>query len=123
MNVNRKERLVDHTKPGRERMSLTHEAKGHEIPVALGNTVATGASDSTGATNSFQHVCITLAANWTGVGATGDGVVVLQLTERVERRDEYLGDLMLSTSSHMAVGGSREAAYASTASLHASPVV
>ena len=30
---------------------------------------------------------------------------------------------MLSTSSHMAVGGSREAAYASTAALHASPVV
>ena len=30
---------------------------------------------------------------------------------------------MLSTSSHMAVGGSREAVYASTATLHASPVV
>ena len=30
---------------------------------------------------------------------------------------------MLSTNSHMAVGGSREAAYASTAALHASPVV
>ena len=30
---------------------------------------------------------------------------------------------MLSTSSHMAVGGSREAVYASTAALHASPVV
>ena len=30
---------------------------------------------------------------------------------------------MLSTSSHMAVGGRREATYASTAALHASPVV
>ena len=30
---------------------------------------------------------------------------------------------MLSTSSHMAVGGRREAAYASTAALHASIVV
>ena len=30
---------------------------------------------------------------------------------------------MLSTSSHMAVGGRREAAYASTATLYASPVV
>ena len=30
---------------------------------------------------------------------------------------------MLSTSSHMAVGGSREAVYASTAALHAPPMV
>ena len=30
---------------------------------------------------------------------------------------------MLSTTSHMAVAGSRETAYASTAALHASPVV
>ena len=30
---------------------------------------------------------------------------------------------MLSTWLHMAVGGRREAAYASTAALHASPVV
>ena len=30
---------------------------------------------------------------------------------------------MWSTCSHMAVGGSREAVYASTAALHASPVV
>ena len=30
---------------------------------------------------------------------------------------------MLSTSSHMAVGGSREAAYASTAAFQTSPVV
>ena len=29
---------------------------------------------------------VPLDANWTGVGATGDGVVVLQLTERVELR-------------------------------------
>ena len=42
MNINRMERSVDLTKPGRERMYLTHEAKGHEIPVALGNTMATG---------------------------------------------------------------------------------
>ena len=34
-----------------------------------------------------------------------------------------LGALMLSTSSHMAVGVSREAVYASTAALHASSVV
>ena len=30
---------------------------------------------------------------------------------------------MLSTSSHMAVGGSTEAAYASTAAFHALPMV
>ena len=36
---------------------------------------------------------------------------------------EDLGAVMLSTSSHMAVGGRREAAYASTAALHASPAV
>ena len=57
MNVNGKERLVDRTKPVRERVYLTNEAKGHEIAVALGNTVATGSSDSTGATNSFQRAC------------------------------------------------------------------
>ena len=33
---------------------MTHEAKGHEIPLALGNTVATSSSYCTGATNSFQ---------------------------------------------------------------------
>ena len=55
MNVNGKVRLIDGTKPGRERMHVTHEAKGHEIPVALGNTVATGLSYCTGATNSFQR--------------------------------------------------------------------
>ena len=56
MNVNGKARLIDCTKPGRERMYLTHEAKGHEILVALGYTVATGGSNSMGATNSFQRV-------------------------------------------------------------------
>ena len=55
MNVNGKVRLIDRTKPGRERMYLTHEAKGYEIPVALGNTVATGGSSSTGAINSLQR--------------------------------------------------------------------
>ena len=38
MNVNGKVRLIDCTKPGRERMYVTQEAKGHEIPLALGNT-------------------------------------------------------------------------------------
>ena len=42
MNVNGKVRLIARTKPGRERIYLTRVAKGHEIPVALGNTVATG---------------------------------------------------------------------------------
>ena len=55
MNVNGKKWLIDLTKTGRERMYLTHEAKGHEIPVPLGNTVATGSSNSTGPTNSFQR--------------------------------------------------------------------
>ena len=41
MNVNGKEGVIDFTKPGRERMYLTHEAKGHEIPEALSNTKAT----------------------------------------------------------------------------------
>ena len=54
MNVNGKERLIDRTKPGRERMCVTHEAKGHEIPVALGNTVATGGSNCTGATKDME---------------------------------------------------------------------
>ena len=54
MNVNGKLRLNDGTKHGRERMYLTHEANGHDIPMALGNTVATGGSNYTGATNSFQ---------------------------------------------------------------------
>ena len=53
MNINGKVRSIDRTKPGRERMYLTHEAKGHEIPVALGTTVATGGFNSTGATNPF----------------------------------------------------------------------
>ena len=48
MNVNGKVRLIDLTKPGRERMYLAHEAKGHEIPVALGNTMAIGSSNSDG---------------------------------------------------------------------------
>ena len=55
MNVNGKVRLIDRTKPSRARMYLTHDAKGHEIPVALGNTVATGSSNSTRATNSFPQ--------------------------------------------------------------------
>ena len=54
MNVNGKEPSVDRTKPDRGTMYLTHEAKGHQILVALGNTVATGGSNSTGVTNSFQ---------------------------------------------------------------------
>ena len=37
-----------------ERTYMTHEAKGHEIPVAMGNTVATGSSNCMGATISFQ---------------------------------------------------------------------
>ena len=46
---------MDRTKPGHEGMYVTHEARGHEIPVALGNTVATGGSNCMGATNSFQR--------------------------------------------------------------------
>ena len=46
---------MDRTEPGRERMYVTQEAKGHEIPVALGNTVVTGSSNRTGATNSFPR--------------------------------------------------------------------
>ena len=52
MNVNGKERLIDRTKRGLERIYLTYEAKGHGIPVALGNIVATG---GLGATNSLQQ--------------------------------------------------------------------
>ena len=43
-----KERVIDLTKPGPARMYLTHEAKAHEIPVALGNTTVTGSINSTG---------------------------------------------------------------------------
>ena len=49
-----KERPIDVTKLGRKGY-LIHEAKGHDIPVALGNTVATGSSYSTGPANSFQQ--------------------------------------------------------------------
>ena len=35
MNVTGKERAIDLIKPSRERMYLTHQAKGHVIPVAL----------------------------------------------------------------------------------------
>ena len=45
----------------------------------------------------------------------------VQSSERVLPED--LGALMLRTSSHMAVGGRREAVYASAVALHASPVV
>ena len=38
-----------------ERTYLNHEAKAYEIPVAMGNTVATRSSNCTGATNSFQQ--------------------------------------------------------------------
>ena len=55
MNVNGKERAIDLTKPGRERMYLTHEAKGHEMLVALGNSMAAGSSKSTGPVNSFHR--------------------------------------------------------------------
>ena len=37
--------MIHRTKPGQERMSLTHEEKGHEIPVAWANTVGTGGSN------------------------------------------------------------------------------
>ena len=47
MNANGKERAIDPTKHGQQSMYLTHEATGHEILVALGNTVATGSSNST----------------------------------------------------------------------------
>ena len=47
--------LIDRTNLSRERMYLTHEAKGHEIPVALGNTVAMGGPNATGVTNSLRR--------------------------------------------------------------------
>ena len=55
MIVNGMEQLIDLTKPAPERMYLTHEAKGHEIAVALGNAVATGSSNSTGENYCFQR--------------------------------------------------------------------
>ena len=55
MNIIGKERAIDLTEPVQERMYLTHEANGHDILVALGNTVATGSSNSTGLINSFQR--------------------------------------------------------------------
>ena len=60
---------------------------------------------------------------WPDVGATGDGAVVrsVQRSERVLHED--LGPRKLSTISHMAMGGSKAVAYASTAALDASPVV
>ena len=55
MNVNGKSRLIDRTKPGREWMYVTHEAKDHDIPLALGNTLSASSSDCMGATNSFKR--------------------------------------------------------------------
>ena len=85
MKVNGKVRLIYRTKPGQETMYLTHEAKGHEIPLALANTLAAGGFSSTGGGGHLPTgLEVPLGANWTGIGATGDGAVVLQLTELVE---------------------------------------
>ena len=82
MNVNGKLLLIDRTKPGPVGMYVTHEAKGNEIPVALGNTV--GIQFHGGDQLLPTGLEIPLGTNWTGVGATGDAAVVLHLTERVE---------------------------------------
>ena len=119
MNVNGRERLIDHTKPGRERMYLTQMAKGHQI--------IPGSSNSKGATNSFQRArnsCLVQIGRKKRPPGTLWWYCILGTvysSERVLRED--LGARKLSTSSHMAVGGSREAAHASTAALHAAPIV
>ena len=93
MKLNGKLRLFDHSKPGRKRMYLTHEAKGHQIPVALGNTGNGGIQFHRGDQLLPTGLEVPLGANLTGVRATGDGAVVLQLTERVELRHGPLGGL------------------------------
>ena len=127
MNVNGKERLSEATKPSRERMYLTYEAKGHEIPVALGNTVATGSSNSRGATNSFQRAWKSRSVQISREQGPPGRVRWYSFLRRVQNHErvlhEDLGARKLSTSLHMAVGGSREAVYASAVALHATPVV
>ena len=58
--------------------------------------------------------------------AIGDGVMVLQLAERLSSErvlNEDLAARKLSTSSHIVVGGSKEVLYATTAALDASLVL
>ena len=84
--VKGKERLIDRTKPGQDRMYLTHEAKGHgarwpwATPWQQGDPILRG--DQLLPTGLEAP----LGANWVGVGATGDSAVVLQPAERVELR-------------------------------------
>ena len=75
-----------------------------------------------------MHVEVPLGINWTRIGGTGNGAVVLQLTERVEHREGPPRGLGGPPVEHKFThgdggGGGREAVYASTAALHASPVV
>ena len=55
MNIKGKDGLFEYTKRRLEWTYWTHEAKGHEIPVALDNIFATGGSNSAGATKFFQQ--------------------------------------------------------------------
>ena len=81
MDVNGKERPIDRYKPRRDRMYLTHVAK-------LGQHRGNGGIQFHGGDQLLPTgLELTLGANWTGVGATGDGAVVLDLTERVELRE------------------------------------
>ena len=75
-NVNGKERLIDPTKTGRERIYLTHEANGHEIPEALGNPIPRGR----------RNPSIAVDGNQPGVGATVLGAVVLFFCEACRAR-------------------------------------
>ena len=69
-------------------MYLTHEATGHEIPVALGNTMAMGSILFHRANQFFPTGFeVLLGAKRPGVGAIRDGALVLSLAERVELRE------------------------------------
>ena len=94
--------------------------------MALGNTMATGRSNSTGDQLLPTGLEVPLGANWTGVGATGDGAVVLPFTEHVEVQEgppRSLGGPQVQHKFTHGGRGSREAVYASMAALYASPVV
>ena len=61
------------TKPGRETLYLTHEAKAHQNSMTLGYTLATGSSNSTWPIKSFP---VPLGAKRPRVQAIWDCAVV-----------------------------------------------
>ena len=109
MNVNGNEWFMDLSKPGWKRMYLSDEAKG------VGQHRRNGVIYLHGGDQLLPTgMEVPLGAKRRAIGATGEGAVILYLVERVELQmvlHEDLGARKLSTSSRVALGGSRQAAY------------